>query len=84
MTVSTAAEAPYHRLACDRPRPALRAFGGTLYVIVGWILLGFAVYAAGMTVAVIAGQPITVDDTSGMGPLFDDAVLCLAIAALLP
>jgi membrane protease YdiL (CAAX protease family) len=84
MIVSTAAQAPYHRLATHRPRPALRAFGGTLYVIVGWVVLGFAVYAAGMTVAAVAGHPIGADGTSGMGPLFDNAVLCLAIAALLP
>jgi membrane protease YdiL (CAAX protease family) len=84
MMLSTAAQAPYHRLAANRPRPALRAVGGTLYVLAGWMVLGVAVYLAAMAVAAVAGHPMADDGTSGMGPLFDDAVLCLAIAALLP
>jgi membrane protease YdiL (CAAX protease family) len=84
MTITTAPEAPYHRLARNHVHHWWRPAVGTLYVAAVWFVVLSVVLLIGHGAAVLAGRPVDADGAAGLGPLGDIAVLCLALAALIP
>jgi hypothetical protein len=84
MTITTAPGAPFHRLARNHAHHWWRPLVGTLYAGVVWLVLISLVVLLGDGVAALAGQPDGVGGTASFGPLGDVAVLCLALATLIP
>jgi membrane protease YdiL (CAAX protease family) len=84
MTITTAPGAPYHRLARNHAHRWWRPLVGTLAVAVVWLILMGVVTAAGEAAATVAGRPAGPFGVRSFGPLADLALMCLALAALIP
>lgn len=74
----------FHLLARSAGNRWWRTVLGTLFLVVGGVGLGVAVYLAVLIPAESAGRPVNADGDASFGPLADLAVSFLMIAALLP
>jgi membrane protease YdiL (CAAX protease family) len=85
MTIITAPEAPFHRLARNHAHRWWRPLAGTLYVAAAFMILSPVLWLLDIVAALLAGRPLAGGEfTSSFGSLGDVALACLTLALLIP